>query len=127
MANHHDADVVMKLYELRREPVMRKARHFMAFEFWPASAAEVIELANAGGTENNAYLRQVLSFLEMATSLPLHGAVDPELFLDWNGEVVFLFAKFKPLLAELREKFNPGFLGNVEKFIQSSASAKDRL
>ena len=126
-ATHHDAEVVMKLYELRREEVMRKARCFIALDFWPASAQEIIDISSASGTEQNAYFRQVMSFLEMSVSLPLHGAVNSDLFLEWNGEVVFIFAKFKPFLAELRAKINPGFLGNVEKFINSSPMALDRL
>jgi hypothetical protein len=126
-ANHHDAEIVLRLYELRRDPVMRQARNFMVQEFWPRSADDVIKLANAWGTEHNAYFRQVTSWCEMCTTLPLSGAVNADLFADWNGEILFLFAKFKPLLPALREKFNPGFLGNTERFIERNRTAQERV
>lgn len=126
IATHADADIVMRLYELRREEVMRKARQYMVGEFWPRTAAEILDLAGATGKQENAYFRQVITFAEMAVSLPMNGAVHNDLFVSWNGELIFLFAKFKPFLAEVR-KTNPGFLINVEKFIQSSKSAQERL
>jgi hypothetical protein len=119
-AMHHDAEIVLKLYDLRREEVMRKAREWMVGDFWPTSADDVLKIANSG-FKKSAYYRQVISFCEMACSLPLHGAVHTELFANWCGEIIFIFAKFKPYLAEIRQKTNnPGFLGNTEKFMQSS-------
>lgn len=127
-ATHHDAELVLKIFELRREEVMRKARNFMVLEFWPQSVDEVLAVMNARGTPNNAYFRQVITFYEMAATLPLHGAVHSDLFIEWNGELLFLFAKFEPLLAEIREKSgNPGFLGNCERYIQSSPLAQKKL
>lgn len=126
-ATHHDAEIVLKLYDLRREEVMRKARAWVVGEFWPQSADEVLAVAN-GRFQENAYYRQVISFCEMACALPLHGAVHAELFADWCGEIIFIFAKFKPLLAEVREKMNnPGFLANTEKFLQSSEYTQKKL
>ncbi len=68
-----EAELVLKLYDLRREEVMRKARNFIVGDFWPKSADDVLAVANAWGSEQNAYFRQVISFWEMAASLPLRG------------------------------------------------------
>jgi len=126
-ATHHDAETVMKLYDLRREPVMRKARERMVGEFWPRSADDVMAVMNSGFKENASY-RQVISFCEMCCSLPLHGAVNTELFTDWNGEIIFLFAKFKPFLNEIREKSkNPAFLANTERFLASTDYTRQKL
>ena len=42
MPDHHDADLIIKLYELRREAVMRESRSAINSQFWPASAEEVL-------------------------------------------------------------------------------------
>ena len=94
----------------------------------PQSADEILAVMNARGTQNNAYFRQVLTFYEMSATLPLNGAVHSDLFIEWNGELLFLFAKFEPFLVELREKSgNPGMLGNMERYIQSSPLAQKKL
>ena len=127
-ATTSDAELVLKLYDLRREDVMRKARNFIVGDFWPKSAEDVVNLANAWGSEQNAYFRQVISFWEMAASLPLRGAVNSELFADWAGEMFFVYAKMSPILKETREAMdNPGFMANVETFINSSQVFIDRV
>ena len=126
-ATHQDAEVVIRLYELRREEVMRKARKFMSEEFWPTSASEIVQLAQAFGSEKNAYFRQVTSFWEMAASLVHRGAVDLELFSDWSGEAFFLYAKFQPYLEEVRSKLDsPQMLGNLEKFVTLTPELREK-
>ena len=102
MASHHDAEIVLKLYDLRREEVMRKARDFMAGQFWPTSADEIVKLMQDFGAQNNAYFRQVTTFWDMAATLANRGAVDTDLFSDWSGEMFFIFAKLHPYLNEVR-------------------------
>lgn len=128
MATQADAEIVMRLYDMRREDVMRQARNFMAGEFWPDGPADVQKLMNAWGTQENAYYRQVTSYWEMAASLPLSGAVDPDLFSDWSGEMFFIFSKMFPFLAELRETTkNPKMFGNIETFINSKPAYQEKL
>jgi hypothetical protein len=120
MASHHDAEIVLKLYDLRREEVMRKARNFMAGQFWPQSANDIVSLFQSFGTDENAYFRQVTSFWDMAVSLANRSAVDPDLFSDWSNEMYFLFAKFHPYLAEARKTMDaPNWMAGIEKFINS--------
>jgi hypothetical protein len=116
-----DAEIVLKLYDFRREAVMRDARNWFLMKFWPANAQDVLAVANAFGTQENAYFRQILSYWEMAASLALQGAVHPDLFMDWSGEMMFFFAKVQPILTEVREATkNPNFFAKVEKLINQT-------
>lgn len=123
-----DADICMKLYDLRREAEMRKARDFVNFQFQPKSVDDVVALTQALGAKENAWARQVFSFWENAASLVLNDVVHPTLFFAWNGEMVFVYAKFKPFLKELRQKMeNPFFLAGVEKAVNSSPEMRKRV
>lgn len=129
-ADHADAELILKLYDLRREPELRKARNWWVTNFWPETADEVLKIGQALGTQENAWLRQVAGYWEMAASFVLHGIINQDLFLEgsFSGEMFFLFAKVHPFLKELREKMNaPGMFGNVEKVIMSSKSTRERL
>jgi hypothetical protein len=118
----------MKLYELRREAEMRKARNFINFQFQPRGVEDVLKLVQSLGTQENAWARQVFSYWENAASLVLNNIVHPGLFFSWNGEMVFVYAKFKPFLVELRQKMeNPTFLAGVEKVVGSSTEARKRV
>src|SRR5207302_1344892 len=101
-----DAELILKLYDLRREAEMRKARNWWVGAFWPQNADEVAKIASALGTQENNWLRQVGGYWEMAASLVLHGALNEDLFLEgsFSGEMFFIFAKVRPFLKELREK-----------------------
>lgn len=129
-ATAHDAQVVMQLYDLRREAEMRKARNWFTVEFWPQSADDVVKVANAFPGQENAWMRQVGGYWDMAASLVLQGAVHEELFLQpgISGEMFFLFAKIHPFLKEIREKLNnPDVFANIEKVATGSKLARKRL
>ncbi len=98
LATPADAEIILRLYELRTEAVMRQARAWMTGEFWPATAEEFFAVAENPADPHNAWLRQVLTYWEMAAAMVLHGAVSAELFVDCNGEGFFLLAKFAPIL-----------------------------
>ena len=122
-----DAELILKLYDLRREAVMRKARDSVAF-FWPQSAEEVVQLAMNFGSEQNAYFRQVVSYWEMAASFVLKGALNEELFMESAGEMLFVFAKLHPYLRELRTRLDaPEFFSRVEQLLNRSKSGKQKL
>jgi hypothetical protein len=125
-ATHADADIILRLYELRREPVMREARKFLALDFWPTSFEDLGKLFTAQGKEF-AYFRQVTSYWDMAMSFVARGALDPTLFLDNCNEMIFIFAKLRPFLPALRENVSPQFWKRVEDFILGSADAQQKL
>ena len=125
-----DAEVILKLYDLRREAEMRKARDWWVVKFWPQNTDEFVKVSNATGTQENNWLRQVGSYWDMAAAMVLHGAIHPELFLEGgvSGEMFFLYAKVQPILKDLREKMqSPGLFSNVEKAIMSSKTGRERL
>jgi hypothetical protein len=105
------ANLILKLYELRREETMRQARNFV-FTFDPKSAQEY--MAGMMGP-NSAYIRMVTSYWEMAASFVVNGAIDATMFDQANGEHVFVFAKFEPILADLRAMMGPGVFKNLEQ------------
>jgi hypothetical protein len=126
LAAREDAIVILKLYELRTDPVMRKAREWITVRFWPKSAEEIQAVLNDFGSEENAFFRQVTTYWEMAAALVNHGTLDPELFVATNSEPFFLLAKFWPFLGELRASA-PHFMTQVEQLTGKSTVAKERL
>jgi hypothetical protein len=125
-----DAELIMRLYDLRREAEMRKARNWWLTGFWPQSADEIMKIASALGSQENNWLRQVGGYWEMAASFVLHGTLNEDLFLEgsFSGEMFFIFAKVRPFLKELREKMQaPNMFGNIEKLINSSQKAQETL
>jgi hypothetical protein len=126
LAAREDAIVILKLYELRTDPVMRKAREWITVRFWPKSAEEIQAVLNDFGSEENAFFRQVTTYWEMAAALVNHGTLDPELFVATNSEPFFLLAKFWPFLGALRASA-PHFMSQVEQLTGKSTVAKERL
>jgi len=125
--NANDAQLILQLYNLRREPVMRVARKFMVSEFWPQNYDEFKAVLTAYGTEPNAWFRQVLTYWNMAAAMVLQGAVNEELFFATNGEPYFLWAKFGEYLPQARkDQIDPEFLLHLEK-LTSKPAAKKRI
>ncbi len=125
-----DAQLILHLYDLRREPEMRKARSWWLTQFWPASADDFIQIASNLGAQENNWLRQVGGYWSMAASFALSGALNADLFLQpaVSGEMYFLFAKLHPFLKEIREKLNDAeIFGNIEKVINSTKYGRERL
>jgi hypothetical protein len=126
LATPADAEIILKLYELRTEAVLRQARAWVTGEFWPASAEDFFAVAENPADPHNAWLRQVISYWEMAAAMVLHGAVSAELFVDCNGEGFFLLAKFSAILDGIREK-NPAFLMKTSELVNRFSAAAQRF
>ena len=125
-----DAQLILQLYDLRREPELRKARKWWVAEFWPANVDEFVKVAMDLGTQENAWLRQASSYWSMAAALVLHGTLNAELFLlpANSGEMYFILAKVQPFLKELREKMgDPHLFANIEQVINNSKFGRERL
>jgi hypothetical protein len=118
-----DARLILELYDLRREPEIRKARQWWLTTFWPKDADEFMQVAMAFGSEENNWLRQVVSYWGIATSFVLNGVVSEKLFFEpaFCGELFFIFAKVRPFLKEIREKIqSPDLFRVVEQAILGS-------
>ncbi len=125
-----DAQLILQLYDLRREAEMRKARHWWIADFWPRNADDFMKVASAMGTQENNWLRQVGGYWGIAASLVLQGALNEELFLRpaFSGEMFLIYGKVQPFLKELREKLgDPEAFGDIEKAITRTKWGRDRL
>lgn len=124
--DHEDVGIVLRLYELRREPLMRQAREFVA-SFHPQSFEEIVAVATPSHPQN-AFFRQVTSYWEMAATFVNSGALHEELFWTTNGEAIFVFTKFAPFLERVRtELAMPLFLKQVEALIQRRPDGAARV
>jgi hypothetical protein len=126
MANKvESADLILKLYDLRREKKMRKARNWM-FGFNPTSAQDIMNTMM--DPEVGGYLRMVTSYWDMAATMVNHGAIDAEMFNQTAGEHIMVFSKFEPFLAELREMFqSQEAFANLEKVIMDRPDGAERV
>jgi hypothetical protein len=123
MSKQAEADLILKLYELRREPVMREARSWFA-TFNPKSTDDFVEVLTS---DKSGYYRMVTSYWDMAASLVNNGAIDAQMFNDANGEHVFVYAKVEPFLADLRAQGTPQFLVHLERLVKQIPNIDERL
>lgn len=126
-AKTEDAKIILEIYDLRRETVMRAARKYVVSEFWPQNYEEFKAVITGYGTEQNAFFRQVMTFWNMVAALVLRGAVNEQLFFETNNEPYFLWAKFGGYIAQARkDQVDPQFLSHLEK-LTSKPAAKKRI
>jgi hypothetical protein len=123
-ADHNDADIILRLYELRREPVMRQARAF-AMEFAPKRFEDVKALL-ALDHPKSAFFRQIASYWEMAASFVNRKVLHAELYADNLGEGLFFFNKLEPFLKEIRDAYSPTFLSQTERAIKENPVILER-
>jgi hypothetical protein len=128
--NAADAQLILKLYNLRREPEMRKARNWWLWDFTPRNAEDFLKIAWASGTQENNWLRQVAGYWGMAASFVLQGALGEDLFLRpaFSGEMFVMYGKVHPFIEELRERLgDPEVFLDVEKVIMRTKWGRERL
>jgi hypothetical protein len=125
MSKAKSADLILKLYDLRREETMRKARNWI-FTFNPTSVEDVEKTMM--DPEVGGYLRMVLSYWDMAAAFVNHGAIDADMFNETVGEHIGVFAKMEPFLPELRVKWQqPDAFKHLEKAIYDRPGGKEQL
>ena len=123
MSKQQEADLILKLYDLRREATMRKARDWM-IRFNPDSMQDILDAVLG---EHSAYFRMVTSYWEMAAALVNHGGIDEEMFRDAGGEHLTVFAKLQPFLADMRAQFSPNSFQQLEKLVMRTPNVDERL
>ncbi len=111
--DHHDAELLIRIYDLRREAVMRDSRRMILRDFWPKTWEDLQAVLKAEHPLNAAY-RQVGTYWEMVYSFVRHGIVHPAFWLENNAEGMFLYAKVEPFLAPLREASGATAFRNAE-------------
>ena len=125
MSKFESAELILKLYDLRREEKMRAARNWI-FTFNPTSAEHYTQTMM--DPEVGGYLRMVTSYWDMAATLVVHGAIDADMFNETAGEHVMIFAKIEPILADLRAMWDmPDAMKNLEKVIMDSPNGAEKV
>ena len=124
---HQDVALILKLYELRREEGIRRARKWYFTEFNPESAADVVKTF-VSGHDGSANYRMITSYWDMAASFVNNGGIDEKMFLDANGEHVGVFSKLEPFIEEVRQTIGlPDYLRQLENLVNKTPNSKERL
>ena len=121
--DHHDAELVLKIYDLRREAVMRESRDAINRDFWPRDEKEALAILQPEHPLNRAW-RQTTTYWEMVYGMAKNGVVHTEFLLESNGEGLLLFARVEPHLAAIRAATSPRALRNAEWIAGSGDLAK---
>ena len=128
MSSEHESMMgILKLYELRSEETMRKARDWFATDFHPESMQDILQVLTS---EHSAKFRMVASYWDMAAAFVIFGAINAEMFNAINTEHVLVYAKLQPFLKEIRAM--PGippflYLKHLEPVVQRIPDAEDRV
>ena len=123
MSKQDEAGLILKLYDLRREETMRKARNWYFQEFNPQTMADFNAVMFG---EHSAHLRMVTSYWDMAAALVNNGAISLEFFNDSNGEHIGVFAKIEPILGDVRAAYGPRYAASLEKLIDATPNGRQR-
>lgn len=124
--DHHDVDIILKLYDLRREEVMRQSRDAINGKFWPKTYQDFFAVTEMGHPMNAAW-RQVTTFWEMVYGFARYGTVHTDLLMESNGEGIFLYAKIAPFIEQFRKESSPTAFQHTEWVIHNSKVAQGRF
>ena len=124
MSKQAEAELILKLYELRREDTMRKARDWYFSQFHPQSLSDYNDALFG---PYSGFIRMVSSYWEMEAALVNNGAISLEMFNDTNGEQIDVFTKIEPFLVELRAQRGPNYMANLEKLIDATPDGRERV
>jgi hypothetical protein len=120
------AELILKLYEIRRETALRAARDYVGGEFKPKSVEDFVSLVKDGGKPSG-HILQVYGYWDMVAAFVVHGALDESLIFDTCQEMYFQFGKIQPYLAGFREQMNlPEFLRSMETVVTASQEKRTR-
>lgn len=124
MTPYESANLILRLYELRRDPTMREARNWYVRNFHPSTAEEVLQTL---GSPNSAYFRMVTSYWDMACSFVINGAIDEKMFLDANGEQNVVYCKMEPFIDAYRNAVSRTAMVNLERLVMKEPDATARM
>ena len=112
---YDEVNLMLRLYDLRREPKLREARTWFVENFHPASAEEMMQKYPQGSAEN-AYVRMVISYWDMVASIVNRGLINDDLFFESNGEIWVVWDRIRNIVPPWRAAFkNPTVFANLEE------------
>lgn len=126
VSTYEDAQLVLRLYELRREEKLRAARDWYRTKFFPQSFEDVQAVLSPANPDNVSW-RMVTSYWDMAASFAAHGVLHAELFLESSTEMLLVWSRLEDFIPRLRQEYGPRILANVEKTIARVPWAADRV
>jgi hypothetical protein len=126
-ATYDDVNLILKLYELRREDKMRAARNWFVANFKCKSMAEYGHLCPPG-SEANAFTRQVTSYWDMVGSFVTAGVLNEDLLFQNTRELMLVWLRVEPIIGEVRAAFkDPSYLKNLETVGKAYAESLNRV
>jgi hypothetical protein len=126
LPDHHDADLVIKLYDLRREPVMRESRGAINRDFWPKTFDDVLAVRK-GDHPLNAPFRQTHTYWEMVYGMAKYGIIHADFMMESCSEGIYLFARMEPFVEQYREKIDARAFMNAQWIANNCDSGKRLL
>ncbi len=112
---YDDANLILRLYEMRRDERMREARAWFTAQFRPGKWEDLATLAPPGSPENASY-RMVISYWDMVASFIVSGVLNKELFFQSGRELVLVFERLRVVLPGIRTAYkDPSYLSNLER------------
>ena len=124
MSKQEEAGLILKLYELRRDETMRKARDWYAMHFHPETIADFTEAMTG---QHSGYLRMVVSYWDMAAGFVNAGAISMDMFNNANGEHLMVYSKIEPMLPEIQAAIGPQFAAQLKKMVDAMPDGKQRV
>ncbi|MCA0376768.1 MAG: hypothetical protein LCH84_14040 [Gemmatimonadetes bacterium] len=121
--DHHDGELVLRFYELRREPVMREARANIIQKFHPLTQDDALAILKGDHPLNAAY-RQVSTYWEMVYGMARNGIVHGDYMMESNGEGLLLFTRMEPWLDAVRAAQTPLAYRNAQWVAENTATGK---
>ncbi len=124
--NHADAELLLHLYEMRRDPELRRARQWFLSEFRPGEWSE-IKARYLSFSDEDRWFRMTTSYWEMVGAIVNRGVLDPGLFFDHTGEAVVSWERCKPWIAGARADIRPSYLIQFERLVAAQLAYRVKL
>jgi len=123
--NHADAELLLRLYEMRRDPELRRARQWFLTDFKPSGWIE-IKLRYLSHSDEDRHFRMTTSYWEMVGTLVNRGVLHPELFFDHTGEDIVTWDRCKGWITEARADIRPTYLYQFERMVEAHQAFRAR-
>jgi hypothetical protein len=122
---HADAELLLRLYEIRRDPELRRARQWFLTHL-KAQSWDEIKASYLSHTDEDRWFRMTFSYWEMVATLVNRGVLHDELFFEHTGEDVVTWERCKPWIAGARASIRPTYLHNFEKLVTNHLAFRAR-
>lgn len=124
--SHADAELLLHLYEIRRDPELRRARTWLISEFKATTWAD-IKARYLSSVDEDRWFRMATSYWEMVATLVNRGVLHEELFFDHTGEDVVSWERIKSVIPDARADIRPTYLNQFEKMVQAHLAYRKRM